>query len=171
MLPSFRSLVTALKLMIPTYVGLILFAFYFWLFLITALILLAVTLNAETLILALFGILLLISGLIFYAIQLGVWSLVLKLLWSKPPQFLKVKWSRFWIDFSISVMAALPIASIFILKIGYQSALKTFFGYEPIDSAYALGTDRTIPDLLIQFAWLWFIFAAYLIQWQQPKKQ
>lgn len=171
MFPSFRSLVGALKLMIATYLGGMVFAFAFWFLLINSLILFGLTLHTDSFVLALPGIFFLVAGLIFYVIQLGVWSLFLKILWSKPPQFFRVKWSRFWIDFSISVVATLPIALVFILKFGYQDSWKVFLTKASIHSEYLLGVRQTVPNFLIQFAWLWFICAACLIQWQQPKKQ
>jgi hypothetical protein len=158
--PYRSSWIQAAKLYLVAYIGVVVLTAFFWFFVLTGAIsilfngaeflpfFLAVSIGA------------LIAGFVFYQCLRLVYWLILKVLWSKPPQWLKQSGFRASLhSFSILTVATLPLAIVCYLPmfIDLYTKMET--------SRYvAEYQDLTTPSLM-WFSWLWLIASAYLYQW------
>lgn len=114
-----------------------------------------------------FGALLL--SLVWFLAWVGAYALLLKILWSNPPQWLKLPKFSILInrDFSVLVLAVLPIAIAVCIYTGFTPILRQNpFTEKSLKLTYEL--------LLPKFAWIWLIAAACFYQWQwysKPKEK
>jgi hypothetical protein len=159
-LPSPRSWVMAIKLVIPAYVGAtVIFAFEFWRYSLVGG-LLAITHGSDSMFFFMISGGALILAFAWFLVLVGIYALLLKLLWSKPPKWLCLpKFGTLIIrDFGILVLSIFPIAVLF--------ALYVLLIRNPEETFTNLGTPRITYDVfLLRFSWLWTVAAAYLYQW------
>ena len=180
-LPYPRAWMMAFKLAIPAYLGaIVILIFEFWRHLVLGCIFTIAfitiddknignrTIGSETVLVPfLFSAFVLFLALIWFLIMAGLYSLFLKLLWSNPPQWLRLPEFKALIirDFGILVLSLLPIV-FFFLYVLFTTTGKQILG----DFNTPRLTLRSINDLfLLRFSWLWFISAAYLYQWKIRK--
>ena len=181
-LPYPRAWMMAFKLAIPAYLGAtVILIFEFWRSLVFGCIftIAFITIddknignktigNEHVLAPFLFSAFVLFLALIWFLIMAGLYSLFLKLLWSNPPQWLRLPEFKALIirDFGILVLSLLPIVVCFSLYVLFTTTSKKILG----DFDTPRLTLRLINDLfLLRFSWLWFISAAYLYQWRIRK--
>lgn len=159
-LPKPKAWLMAVKLAIPAYFGAtVVLAFEFWRYAFLGT-LLAVTGNNGLIPFFAFSVIALVLALIWFLILTGVYKLLLKLLWSNPPQWLRLpKFKALVIrDFGILVLSLMPVLAIFTIYILFVTSYRQIFS--------DFRTPRLTYDIfLLRFFWLWFISAAYLYQW------
>ena len=103
------------------------------------------------------SLLVLMMTLLWFMAWTGLYSLLLRLLWSSPPQWLRLPKARTLInrDFGILVTAALPMAAIFLTHVGLRVSLsRRLPTLEWVKLIYA--------DFLLDYAWVWFLSAVFL---------
>ncbi|MDJ0737387.1 MAG: hypothetical protein QNJ47_25535 [Nostocaceae cyanobacterium] len=163
-LPSLKSWLMAIKLAIPAYVGAnVVLAFEFWRYSLVGS-LLAATGNDGLILFFVVSVITLLLSLLWFLILVGLYGLLLKLLWSNPPQWLRLPKLKSLImrDFGILVVSVFPIVVIFAIHGLLVSNIKQTFA--------DLRTLRLTYDFfLLRFWWLWIISAAYLYQWRLRK--
>ncbi|NJL42041.1 MAG: hypothetical protein HC840_24085 [Leptolyngbyaceae cyanobacterium RM2_2_4] len=155
--PHHTSWLNALKLAIPSYLGgVVVFTFGFWQYT-AASVALAITQNAGSTAILCIAFLCLLGGAVWYLLLTLLFSLLLRLLWSKPPKWLKpsTNWRRILQNFSIATLSALPVLLAFI---GHVLAT------EAVDFTKTATYQLNIEKVLLNFSWVWFITAAYLYQ-------
>ena len=158
--PSFRAWRNALLLFIPAYgAATVVFLFAFWLFFLTFCILLPWYDTAFLFFLGT-GLIALVVGSIWYLLVNLLYSLLLRLLWDKPPSWLRSPQSlkQNLAHLGVAIAATFPIAAIYIIQLLWRSHLEvlTKIDYKAI---YA-------PDLMLKLSWLWLMAAAYIYQWK-----
>ena len=159
-LPSFKSWLKALRLAIPAYAAaLVIPLFIYWQFLFISIVLLIEREEVALFFLGVAAITLMLSTL-WYLLLIASYSLFLRILWSRPPQWLQLpqSWTTKFLHLGVAAVATLPIA------IAY--ALNTLV----IESVEQLTlTDLKAlcpPNFILKLTWIWIIAAAYLYQWK-----
>jgi hypothetical protein len=173
--PTPSAWINSLELAIPTYLGTIVFSFYFWVFFCIFFIAGVATLRFSTLLLCLLSSVLLLLGLLWYLALKLLATIAIRSLWISPPKWLKPSWSWKEIlrDYSISVLATLPTAAHFWIVCLIRANLnlspipvpnqngKVFIPFIP---------SLDIAGLIVNDFWLWLIFAAYLIHLSSSRR-
>ena len=165
--PSFRAWRNALVLFIPAYGACtVVFIFLFWLIFLTFCVLLP---WYDPVFLFFLGIALvtLLIGTIWYLSVNFLYSRFLRLLWDKPPSWLKSPQSlkQNLSHLGVAIAAAFPIAAIYVIHLlwigGFEALIHSFT--EP-----NIKYIKSIPasDLMLKLSWLWIIAAAYVYQWK-----
>ncbi|WP_414530081.1 hypothetical protein [Nodularia chucula] len=158
-LPKPKSWLMAVRLAIPAYFGAtVVLAFEFWRYAFLGS-LLAVTSNNGLIPFFVFSVIALVLALIWFLILTGVYKLLLKLLWSNPPQWLRLPTFKSLVirDFGILVLSLVPILIIFTIYILFVTSYRQTFN--------DFRTPRLTYDIfLLRFFWLWFISTAYLYE-------
>ena len=143
--------VQATRLSIPTYLGGVMyFAFFFWSYLMVWLHALVINSSMSPLLmLAAAGFA--IAGWSWYVLVRILYTLILKLLWSKPPQWLQVSPSKrsTLTNYAVIVFATLPVALIYALKMRFN--LHWLFVRPDAD---------VIGDVMLGYFWLWWMASA-----------
>lgn len=168
--PSFGSILRALALVVPTWIGSVVIPSLYGCLCFFLLVLSAITQapSGAIGIWALFGSLFLVGSLFWYLLLVGLYSLVLRLLWSEVPQFFR------WLE--------LPKKKRNILFGWVASTIAVLIGVSPLVLLVLLSRDftgvnvRYRPDLLNQLTAakmeaifdrvfvIWFVVCAYLYQ-------
>lgn len=159
--PSFGAWCKAAKLAIPAYFcATVVFAFNVWRFFLLGGIAAIAGAGLEGLgFFLLFSLGILFLSLIWFIVWTGVYRFLLKVLWSNPPQWLKLPSNSTMAkrDFSILTLSTLPITTIFLLYVAFNVSLRREFLSTP-------SLKLTYDVFLLKFSWLWFICAACLYQ-------
>ena len=177
-LPSFKAWRNALLLMIPAYgAATVVFLFAFWLFFLTAegghpqappmiggermtFCILLPWYDIPFLFFLGMGLIALVIGSVWYLSVNFLYSLFLRLLWDKPPLFLKSSQSlkQNLIHLAIAIAATCPIAAIYVIHLLWIANIEvlTEIDYKSI----------YVPDFILKLSWLWLIAAAYLYHWK-----
>ena len=158
--PTFRSWRNALPLFIPAYgAGTVVFLFAFWLFFLVFCVLLP-WYEPPLLFFLGMGLLFLLAASIWYLLVVFLYSLLLRLLWDKPPSWLRSPQSfkQNLVHLGVAVAATFPIAAIYIIHLLGSANLEVLTKID-YKSIYA-------PDLMLKLSWLWIIAAAYVYHWK-----
>jgi len=160
-MPNSQDWIKALKLLIASYCGAVVFMFFFWsVMLVTAFISIA-TFTTDVFVLGLFALLALLIGFGWFALTAVIWRWILLLFWSHPPQWmtpnLDIKNIAF--NYGISAWATLPISIIWFIQVAINTQLK-LSDLPSLFRAYP-------PDLIVSLFWLLFIFAALGCSYQR----
>ncbi|WP_414566529.1 MULTISPECIES: hypothetical protein [unclassified Anabaena] len=158
-LPCPLSWMMAIRLAIPAYFGAtVVFGFEFWRYSLVGSFL-AITDIDSSIFFLIVSVIALLLGLIWFLILAGIYRLLLKIMWSNPPQWLKLPKFRLLVirDFGILVLSILPIVGIFAIHILLITNLQYTYNN--------LRTPRLTYDiLLLRFWWIWLISAAHFYQ-------
>ena len=163
--PTFKAWKNALILFIPAYGGAtVVFIFGFWLFFLTFCLLLPWYDRVLLFFLAI-ALIWLVIGSIWYLLINFLYSLFLRLLWDKPPSWLRSPQSfkQNLFHLGVAIFAVFPLAAIYIIHllwIGHIEVL-TQIDYKAI----------YVPDLMLKLSWIWLITAAYAYQWKLSNKR
>lgn len=170
-IPSFKAVISGTKMLIPYCLGVSIFCFLGFKYILMGAILSGVALFQDTgdlwkavLIILLFGIVLLAAGLIYFLLLTLIYWGFLKILWSEPPKLLSPpKKKDFWIYYMLIVIATIP--SVFIRMI---LALQT-------TTIEMISQDEISPldevEFLLQLSWLWWLTAIKACDWfDYPKR-
>ena len=162
--PSLKSWIFAIKLAIPAYLGAtVVFGFEFWRYSAFAVIL-AINGNEGLSFCLAISMIALLLCLLWFLFLAGIYKLLLNILWSKPPQWIKLPKLKYLVlrDFSILVISTFPIVVILLVYISFITSFKEVFA--------DMKTPKLSYDsLLLKFSWLWMICAASLYQWCDRK--
>ena len=162
--PSFKAWRNAFVLFIPAYgAATVIFIFAFWLLFLTFCILLPWYGNPFLFFLGM-GLIMLFVGSIWYLLINFLYSRFLRLLWDRPPSWLKSPQSpkQNLVHLGVAIAATFPIAVVYVvylLWIGSFEALIESFTQTDVKSIPA-------PDVMLKLSWLWLIAAAYIYQWK-----
>ena len=159
--PSFGAWWKAAKLAIPAYCcATVIFAFNVWRFFLLGGIFVITGSGLEGLGFGLlFSLGILFLSLIWFILWSEIYTFLLKVLWSNPPQWLKLPTNSTMAkrDFSILTLSTLPITVLFLVYVAFNVSLRQEFLSAP-------SLRLTYDAFLLKFSWLWFISAACLYQ-------
>ncbi|MGG6293803.1 hypothetical protein ACQ4M4_05205 [Leptolyngbya sp. AN02str] len=173
----FKSVVRGCQLCIWNYLGLVVFAYLFWIIEIFALTLTISVLIGQpileglgvALIFHLIAFVLLLLGAAWFALLLGVWQVFLNLLWSRPPQWLRVQWKLFFSDICISVVAVLPIVFAFFSQANLTTWQYTETDAQAGEMLAQLFIDESLPFIEKSW-WIWLLTALILCFYREQKQ-
>jgi hypothetical protein len=152
----FKAVIRACQLCLWNYLGLVVFFFAFWCLFIFGILLSIAAISTEPLIISALSFIFLFGGVALFATGLLVWSLTLRILWTKPPAWLRVQWREFSWDCLISIVSTLPLAILFMSKIAIYSGIETAF---LVDLQYR----GIAEEIVLGWWWLWLIIATFLM--------
>ncbi len=160
-MPNSQDWIKALKLLIASYCGAVVFMFVFWVDIFIAIFLSIATLNSTPLIFGFFGLGILFVGLVWFILTAFVWAGILRLFWSDPPKWISptLDIQTIALNYGISVWATLPISIIWFIKVSANAQLD-LLDFPKVFRTYP-------PDLIISLFWLWFIVAALGCSYQR----
>lgn len=155
--PSLKSWTLAIRLAIPAYgLAMVVPAFEVWRFFLLGTLLSFSGIEGLLFFFAI-SLLSLMLSLLWFLLWAGAYSLLLKLLWSNPPEWLRLPKTLVLVnrDFGVLVTSVLPIAIVFLAHVGLRTSLL----YDlPMTKSFRL----TYETFLLDFSWLWFISAVFL---------
>ena len=162
--PTFKAWRNALLLFIPAYgAATVVFIFLFWLIFLTFCVLIP---WYEPVFLFFLGMALttLLIGSLWYLLINFLYSRFLRLLWEKPPLWLKSPQSfkQNIAHLGVAIAATFPIAAVYVIYLLWVG------GFEALIDSYTEPNIKSIPapDVMLKLSWLWIIAAAYIYQWK-----
>lgn len=163
--PRLKAWKKAIFLMLPTYIGCsIVFFFAFWTLIFAGIFSFFISVREGVLNLVIScGFLL--FGMLLYLIAIGLYSLLLRLLWGNPPEWIKPSNSirRHFQNIAVAITSTFPLA------LGYWLYVALNIDLEKI--LYVRQDLESVPNVLINFAWVWFICASCIYEFSLQRKK